>query len=92
MNITIDGIEFDQHNYDAQGDVLYLSIGEPHVPAETDGTPEGHVVDFDHDGNVIGMVIVNLRFLVERHGELRITWPDGHQSRDDRTTAVTAAA
>jgi hypothetical protein len=33
----------------------------------------------------------NLLFLVERDGELRITSPDGHQSRDDRTTAVAAA-
>ena len=91
MSITIDGIEFDQHRYDAQGDILYLSIGEPHSSAETDATPEGHAVDFDDEGNVIGMIIVNLRFLTERDGELRITWPDGHQSRDDRTTAVAAA-
>lgn len=72
MSITIDGIEFDSHEYDQRGDVLYLSIGSPRVPAETDATPEGHAVDFDADGNVIGMVLVNVRWLMERDGELRI--------------------
>jgi uncharacterized protein YuzE len=91
MSITIDSIEFDHHRYDAAGDVLYLSVGKPRIPDETDATPEGHAVDRDAEGNVIGMVIVNLLFLVERDGELRITSPDGHQSRDDRTTAVAAA-
>ncbi|MBV9820364.1 MAG: DUF2283 domain-containing protein [Solirubrobacterales bacterium] len=92
MSITIDGIEFDHHRYDARGDVLYLSVGAPGVPAETDATPEGHAVDLDSDGNVIGMILVNLRFLVDRHGELRITWPDGHVSHDDRAVAFVAAA
>lgn len=92
MNITVDGIEFDHHSYDQRGDVLYLSVGEPRVPAETDATPEGHAVDLDSDGHVVGMVLVNLRFLVERDGELRITWPDGHVSHDDRAAAFAAAA
>jgi len=91
MSITIDNIEFDHHRYDEQGDVLYLSIGEPRVPGETDATPEGHAVDLDTDGNVIGMILVNLRFLVDRDGELRITWPDGHVSHDDRAAALAAA-
>ncbi len=34
MSIMIGGIEFDHHSYDGRGDVLYLSIGEPPVPAE----------------------------------------------------------
>ena len=41
MTVTIDGIEFDSHEYDDCGDVLYLSAWEPTVPAETDATPEG---------------------------------------------------
>ena len=79
MTITIDGIEFDDHAYDDRGDVLYLSIGEPQVPAETDATPEGHAVDFDADGNVIGMVLVAVRWLIDRDGELR-----GHLARRPR--------
>ena len=37
--IKIAGIEFDNHSYDEVADVLYLSVGEPQVPAETDATP-----------------------------------------------------
>ena len=92
MSITIDGIKFDHHHYDERGDVLYLSVGVPRVPAETDATPEGHAIDFDRDGIVIGMVLVNLRFLTERDGELQITWPDGHLSREDRGITLAAAA
>lgn len=92
MSITIGGIEFDHHSYDERGDVLYLSIGEPRVPAETDATPEGHAVDFDADGNVIGMVLVNVRWLIKRDGELRLTWPDGHVSHDERSSVLAAAA
>jgi uncharacterized protein YuzE len=92
MSVTIAGIEFDHHAYDDQGDVLYVSVGEPRVPAETDATPEGHAIDFDANDNVIGMVFVNMRFLVNRDGELRITWPDGHVSHDERAAVFAAAA
>jgi uncharacterized protein YuzE len=67
--IKIAGIEFDNHSYDGVADVLYLSVGEPQVPAETDATPEGHAVDFDAAGNIIGMVIVSIRHLLELDGE-----------------------
>jgi uncharacterized protein YuzE len=92
MSITIDGIEFDDYEYDERGDVLYLSIGKPRVPAETDATPEGHAVDFDADGNVIGMVLVNVRWLMDRDGELRVTWPDGHVSHDAPSAVLPTAA
>lgn len=92
MSITIDGIEFDHHSYDERGDVLYLSVGEPRVPSETDATPEGHAVDFDADGNVLGMVLVSVRWLMERDGELRLTWPDGHVSHDDPASVLARAA
>jgi uncharacterized protein YuzE len=91
MALTIDGIEFDSHEYDDRGDVLYLSIGEPQVPAETDATPEGHAVDFDADGNVIGMVLVSVRWLMDRDGELRIIWPDGHISHEAPSAVLPAA-
>jgi uncharacterized protein YuzE len=92
MSITIASIEFDHHAYDERGDLLYVSVGEPRVPAETDAMPEGHAIDFDADDNVVGMVLVNLRFLVNRDGELRITWLDGHVSRDERSVVFAAAA
>lgn len=92
MSITIDSIEFDNHEYDERGDVLYLSIGNRQIPAETDATPEGHAVDFDADGNVIGLVLVNVRWLMDRDGELRITWLDGHVSHDAPSDVLPAAA
>lgn len=92
MSITIAGIEFDYHAYDEQADVLYASVGEPRVPAETEATPEGHAIDFDGEQNVIGLVLVSLRLLVDRDGELRITWPDGRVSQDDRAAVFAAVA
>jgi uncharacterized protein YuzE len=89
--IKIAGIEFDHQTYDERADVLYLSVGDPKVPAETDATAEGHAVDFDKDGNVIGMVIVNLRGLLERDGELRITWPEAHVKREEFSSVLAAA-
>jgi len=90
--IKITGIEFDHHSYEEEADVLYLSVGQLQVPAETDATPEGHAVDYDADGNVIGMIIVNLRFLLERDGELKITWPEAHVPREEFSAVLPAAA
>lgn len=90
--IKIAGIEFDHHRYDERGDVLYLSVGEPRVPAETEATPEGHAVDLDANGNIVGMVIVNLRALIERDGELKITWPEAHVRPMEFSSVLAAAA
>ena len=39
MTLTIAGTNFDQHQYDERGDVLYLSVGAPREPARTIATP-----------------------------------------------------
>lgn len=75
MSITIAGIIFDDYEYDAQGDVLYLSAGVPKESARTLPTPEGHAVDYNEDGAVIGMVLVNVRFLLDRDGAVTVTIP-----------------
>jgi uncharacterized protein YuzE len=90
--IKIAGIEFDNYSYDEVADVLYLSVGEPRVPAETDTTPEGHAVDFDADGNIVGMVIVSLRHLLDLDGELKITLPEAHVPREEFSAVLPAAA
>ncbi len=77
MTVTVAGINFDQHEYDERGDVLYLSVGPPREPARTTVTPEGHAVDYDESGAVIGMVLVNVRFLLKRDGALTVTIPQG---------------
>lgn len=75
MTITIAGTNFDQHEYDARGDVLYLSVGPPRDAFRTIATPEGHAVDYDESGAVIGMVLVNVRFLLDRDGSVTVTIP-----------------
>jgi uncharacterized protein YuzE len=75
MMVTIAGTTFDQHEYDERGDVLYLSVGEPRDPGRTIATPEGHAVDYDKSGVVIGMVLTNVRFYLERDGELTVSLP-----------------
>jgi hypothetical protein len=63
--------------YDERGDVLYLSVGEPRIPSETDATPE---------------VLVNVRYLLDRDGELKITWPEGHIRPEQLAPALAPAA
>jgi uncharacterized protein YuzE len=78
MTVTIAGTSFDQHEYDERGDVLYLSVGSPREANRTIATPEGHAVDYDESGAVIGMVLVNVRFLLERDGAVTVTLPPDH--------------
>lgn len=56
MSLTIAGTAFDDTEYDERGDVLYLSVGAPREPARTVTTPEGHAIDYDESGAMIGMV------------------------------------
>ena len=45
MTITIGTIEFDHVDYDADGDVLYLSVGEPREAAEFTAQLRGTMCD-----------------------------------------------
>lgn len=75
MTITIGTVTFDCVAYDADDDVLYLSVGEPRDPADSYGTPEGHNVRYDENGEIIGLTLVSARWLLERDGEVRVTIP-----------------
>ncbi len=75
MTITIGTLSFDNVEYDADADVLYLSIGEPRMPAESFGTPEGHNIRYDETGAVIAITIVNAKWLLKRDGEIKLTIP-----------------
>ena len=88
MSVAIAGIIFDQHEYDERGDVLYLSVGDPREAPRTSTTPEGHAIDYDESGVVIGMVLVTVRSLLERDGELTITWPARHVKADELAEAL----
>ena len=76
MMIRIGEHRFDDVRYDDVGDVLYLMVGDAEPEARTDATPEGHSVTRDGGGRVIGMTIVNARWLLERDGKISLTVPD----------------
>lgn len=76
MTITVGGHEFDHVSYDAETDVLYLRSGSSQAAASTFGTPEGHAVRLDEQGRVIGITVVNAKWLIERDGKLAITVPE----------------
>lgn len=95
MTVTIADIEFERHDYDARGDVLYLSVdgyGAGGLPPHAEATSEGHGIEWDEDWRVIAMTLVNVKWLIDRDGELRITWPDGHVTHDPAPQVLSAAA
>jgi hypothetical protein len=95
MSITVASIEFARHHYDDRGDVLYLNT-ESHdgakPPPYAYATEEGHGIEYDEERRVTAMTLVNVKWLIERDGELRITWPDGHVTRDPAPQVLAAAA
>ena len=91
MTVTIAGTSFDQHKYDERGDVLYLSVGPPREADRTIATSEGHAVDYDESGVVIGMVLVNVRFILERDGAVTVTLPPDHVAPAKIEPALIAA-
>jgi uncharacterized protein YuzE len=92
VTVHVGPYEFDQVAYDSEGDVLYLRRGEPQAAADTFGTPEGHAVRLDEGGEVIGITIVNAKWLVERDGKIPITVPNLIETNADDLAAALAAA
>ncbi|MDQ6836652.1 MAG: DUF2283 domain-containing protein [Actinomycetota bacterium] len=92
MTLTIAGIDFQRHDYDAAADVLYLSVEDySGPPATAYASPEGHGVEYDETGRVVAMTLVNVRWLLEREGELTITWPAGHVDADQLAGVLPSA-
>jgi len=76
MTVIIGHLSFDHATYDAVGDVLYLHVGEPQAASDSDETPEGHAVRFGADGHVIGVTIVNAKWLRDQGQPIVITIPE----------------
>jgi uncharacterized protein YuzE len=93
VNLQIGPIAFDHADYDAEHDVLYLSVGEPRV-AESEETPEGHVIRYrpatDH---IIGLTLLGPRRIIEREGKLTVTLPESVETRsaEDMAKLLVAA-
>jgi uncharacterized protein YuzE len=92
VTVHVGPYEFDHVSYDSDGDVLYLRRGEQQAAADTFGTPEGHAVRLDASGEVIGLTIVNAKWLVERDGTITITVPRLIETNADDLAAALAAA
>lgn len=92
MTVHVGPYEFDHVSYDNNGDVLYLRRGEQQTAAETFGTPEGHAVRLDQEGEVIGITIVNAKWLLERDGKINVTVPSLIETNTDELAQALAAA
>ncbi|MFP5389613.1 MAG: hypothetical protein ACLGG5_09995 [Thermoleophilia bacterium] len=91
MNIKIGPVVFNHADYDAEGDVLYLHVGEPQE-AEGEETPEGHVLRFAPGTHrIVGLTVLGAQAILDRDGELRITIPESVKvSADDLAPALAA--
>jgi uncharacterized protein YuzE len=92
MIVHIGPYEFDDVDYDAESDVLYLSIGEPQPAADSAATPEGHIVRYDEHDRVIGVTIVGARDLLGQDGVVSLTLPRRSVTADSRELAAALAA
>ena len=92
VNVHIGPLTFDRADYDAEGDVLYLHVGEP-VEAEGEETPEGHVVRFEPGTQrVVGLTVINARAVIERDGRLVVTVSETVEASADELAPALAAA
>jgi hypothetical protein len=92
VNVTIGPLVFDPADYDSDGDVLYLHVGAP-KDAEGEETPEGHVLRFEPGTQrIVGLTVINVRWLLDRDGGLTITIPETVEASADDLAAALAAA
>lgn len=76
MIVRMGNHEFDDVVYDAVGDVLYMHKGKPVPAAKTLASPEGHAVMLNSAGEIIGITVVNAKWLAERDGQITVSIPE----------------
>jgi uncharacterized protein YuzE len=93
ISLRIGQVVFDHADYDAENDLLYLSVGEPES-GEAEATPEGHAIHYAPGTNrIVGLTIHNPRYLLERDGLLTVTFPEIVETRSaDEMADVLAVA
>lgn len=74
MSAQIGPYTFDHVKYDADADVLYLSIGEPRE-GYGEESPEGHFLRFDEHGTFCGVTIIDAQHVMNENGDLTVTLP-----------------
>lgn len=92
MSVNIAGIDFDHVYYDREGDVLYLQVGPPpRAASDFDASPEGHYLRYDDHGALMGITIVNARWILEQEGKVTITLPERRIEATDLGDVLAAA-
>ena len=91
MSVKIAGIEFDNVDYDAEEDILYVHVGDPASAVAWDESPEGDGLRFGIDGSLVGITILNARGRVDADGEIAITLPQQRVVVKDLGGALTRA-
>jgi uncharacterized protein YuzE len=89
--VRIAGIDFDNNFYDAEGDVLYLHVGDPKDSVAWDGTPEGDGTSYGSDGSLIGLTILNARLRLVEDGKIVLTLPERQVEARDLDAVLTPA-
>jgi len=90
LDIHIGPLVFEHADYDAEGDILYLHVGEP-VEAEGEETSEGHVLRFERGRQrVVGLTVINARSLIDRDGRLIVTVPETVEATADELAPALA--
>ncbi len=92
MSVHIGQYTFDHVSYDEARDILYLSISEPRDAADSEETPEGHIVRYDDQEQIIGLTLVNAKWLLDRDETLSITFPQRSAVADARELYAALAA
>jgi uncharacterized protein YuzE len=91
MTVRMGSHEFDDVVYDAVGDVLYMHKGKPVPAAKTLASPEGHAVMLNAAGEIVGITVVNAKWLAERDGQITISVPERLEtSAGDLASALAA--
>lgn len=92
VNVHIGPLVFDHADYDAEGDVLYLHVGSPRE-ADGEETAEGHVLRFEPGTeHIVGLTVVNARWLLDRDGRLIVTVPGKVEASADELAPALAHA
>lgn len=74
MIVTFGSIEFDKVQHDAEADVLYLAV-DGREAAHWEESPEGHVLRFDADGELMGITIIDVRANLDADSCIAVTVP-----------------
>jgi uncharacterized protein YuzE len=92
MIVHLGSEEFDNVVYDAERDVLYLSHGKPVSARETLASPEGHAIRLNNAGEIIGITVVNAKWLAERDGRITVSIPESHPALERLETSASDLA